>query len=668
MHIAMCVVQCCCVIVEVPNVISLSKDKFDEDCFVDHLFRQMSQGLTSISSMCMAARSLVYSTMGKCALAIIQIAKAGNWGKSPQNVERDVHRFAAKYFDVALEKYFVPIRVTIGDQEEVIPLAMYPIHEFLYMLHEAGENKFEEISGSSSVSRFWHHVSGQAWFQKHPVSKDPGRLPFAIPCTMFGDDARLYKTEKMIVWEVGFLLSKHRLSQLVIGALPHYMANENTYKDVHAAILWMWDSAHKGIFPVQDHLRRAIQPFHGKRRYEMRGKPLYPRQPKAHMVFAGFKADLQYERQTFRFRSYDQHECCRDCEGHKTNPHRLYTSLEDGGCIDHVRTTEAYIAEQGDRLSDLCRIPGWDLSLHRYDPMHVIFLGIALHVLGSILMELTTTAGVWPGASRKARLLQAWTFWRKHRSMTPGGVSALHVSQYQYHAIPSMFPGVSCDSICPQGVNLCCYLSSPRIAMQEWVRSHGLQCSQPRFTPGSLSQGKRATYAELKSKAHNARVMVSWMSEVCNDQIHDGHSRLRAHMCYSLAAWCRTVDSVKDWQLSQPIADELYKLGYNFLKSYQLLSLWALDQQRRLYAWKPKFHYFHHMIRNTCQERINPSWLWNYSEEDLTGVAIDLGSMTHRSSVSERLLDRYYARLGLALAGRDQAPIGRPSWLPVHVA
>ena len=45
--------------------------------------------------------------------------------------------------------------------------------------------------------------------------------------------------------------------------------------------------------------------------------------------------------------------------------------------------------------------------------------------------------------------------------------------------------------------------------MRSWMREHSLECSQSRFTAGSLSQGKHPAFAELKAKVHNARVMLA---------------------------------------------------------------------------------------------------------------------------------------------------------------
>ena len=200
--------------------------------------------------------------------------------------------------------------------------------------------------------------------------------------------------------------------------------------------------------------------------------------------------------------------------------------------------------------------------------------------------------------------------------------------------------------------------------MRSWMREHSLECSQSRFTAGSLSQGKHPAFAELKAKAHNARVMLAWIADVSRAAVvDDDHSRLRATMVWALASLCWTCDSHKDWAVPPAVADRIYQLGHAFLASYQALAVWGVGERRRLYAWKPKFHYFEHMLDRIVEEGINFTYLWNYGEEDVIGTAINIASQTHRLTVPRRTLGRYFLRLGLAFSGREKPRPGRPPWL-----
>ena len=79
----------------------------------------------------------------------------------------------------------------------VVGFPMFPVHEYLAVLWDCGEDQFASTcfgsGGIDDLDQFWRHVSEEPWYKKHPVSKKPDRLPFTIPCSMFGDDARVFK-------------------------------------------------------------------------------------------------------------------------------------------------------------------------------------------------------------------------------------------------------------------------------------------------------------------------------------------------------------------------------------------------------------------------------------------------------------------------------------------
>ena len=68
------------------------------------------------------------------------------------------------------------------------------------------------------------------------------------------------------------------------------------------------------------------------------------------------------------------------------------------------------------------------------------------------------------------------------------------------------------------------------------------------------------------------------------------------------------------------------------------------------------------MLDRIRNEKLNPSWWWNFAEEDLIGDAIDVGSSVRRLTVPERMLDRWFIGLALLLSGRGALPPGKPDW------
>eukprot|EP00969_Alexandrium_andersonii_P293612 12977970-Alexandrium_andersonii.AAC.2 len=63
-------------------------------------------------------------------------------------------------------------------------------------------------SGEPAVQEFWEFVSNTKWAREHPVQREPDRLRHSVPATLFGDDARVWQSEKILVLEVASSLEK----------------------------------------------------------------------------------------------------------------------------------------------------------------------------------------------------------------------------------------------------------------------------------------------------------------------------------------------------------------------------------------------------------------------------------------------------------------------------
>lgn len=297
-------------------------------------------------------------------------------------------------------------------------IPFFPAHEYLAALWDHGWETFTKAcfahDGHGSVDRFWKHVSHLDWAAQHPAMRNPELMAFTIPGTIFGDDGRLFKSEKMVVWQLSFFLSRQPTvrCKFIVGVMPYWMVIPNkTLKDCHRVLVWMFEHALEGKYALKDHLKQDITRQHGELRYHRRGRALCQGEARYRIAFVGFKADLQYEKITFKFNTYDQNECCKDCFVVKARPTRrkpLYTHTgPNAPWRGRRRTTQGYLARHNHDLEVLTGIPGWCLALHRGDLMHLMLLGFALHFLGSMLMALTAR-GRWRGRSLNQQLKNAW--------------------------------------------------------------------------------------------------------------------------------------------------------------------------------------------------------------------------------------------------------------------
>jgi hypothetical protein len=162
-----------------------------------------------------------------------------------------------------------------SDQGEVLAqFPLFPVHEFLAVLWQSGYDNFAKscfaTEGLESIGAFWSHVRNLDWCKSHPAVEDHARLPWTIPAAMFGDDARIYKEEKMTVYEFAFVLSAATTlqSKFIVAILPNWIIIPGkTCADVERAITWSWRCAFEGLWPTHDHLGREIAEEHGSHRF-----------------------------------------------------------------------------------------------------------------------------------------------------------------------------------------------------------------------------------------------------------------------------------------------------------------------------------------------------------------------------------------------------------------
>jgi hypothetical protein len=215
----------------------------------------------------------------------------------------------------------------------------------------------------------------------------------------------------MTVYEFSFTLSKAPTSQCkhLIAVLPHYLlSGNNTRSDLDRAITWSWRHAFLGKWPLENHLGNPLEKVDGEHRFWRKGTPLVGHDPRYRLAMVAFKADLVFEREVFHFESYNQNNVCRMCKASKIRRNVLYTEIgEDASWRAHPRTHESYLETHADHLPHFVNIPGWHLSLHRFDLMHTLFLGVGLHLVGSVLMHLVQL-GKWGGGTLRDQLRRAW--------------------------------------------------------------------------------------------------------------------------------------------------------------------------------------------------------------------------------------------------------------------
>ena len=121
-------------------------------------------------------------------------------------------------------------------------------------------------------------------------------------------------------------------------------------------------------------------------RREVAGKPLTDGGWRG--AYSGFRADLVYMQQVFRFNYHRVNFCCKDCFAHKRMKELSMTDFRQ--CAGWRRTLvshEDYMANATFK-SKLCDIPGWSLQNCHHDTMHGQNLGTGQRLAGSCMFAL----------------------------------------------------------------------------------------------------------------------------------------------------------------------------------------------------------------------------------------------------------------------------------------
>ena len=137
-----------------------------------------------------SVRQGTFATLFTCPLYLLRVLLA----KDGPTLEHPSVRFVARYFNITMDKYYVPIRIAIGTREGVVPYPMFLPHEILATLASLGEPKLKSFvcgsDGWDGVLDFWNHVAHLEWAKSHPAYDEENRskLKYMAPAALFADE------------------------------------------------------------------------------------------------------------------------------------------------------------------------------------------------------------------------------------------------------------------------------------------------------------------------------------------------------------------------------------------------------------------------------------------------------------------------------------------------
>lgn len=191
----------------------------------------------------------------------------------------------------------------------------------------------------------------------------------------------------------------------------------------------------------------------------------------------------------------------------------------------------------------------------------------------------------------------------------------------------------------------------------EWKKGHGLQASQPRFTPARLSRRTRMQYPSLSSKGIPSKVVSFWISDRALQHAEkEGATdldRMVATCVHSYSATLKIMDTA-GVLLTSAEADAYYDAGMTHLLTYahlHALSRGAKKKEVNRTSWLLlcKHHHYYHHLKQVKEERLNPRITQLLAAEDWVGKMGRIARACHKSNVSRRTLERHLATLYLEL-------------------
>jgi hypothetical protein len=164
-------------------------------------------------------------------------------GRSPQNIERDMHRWLAHLHGMELEPYDVAVPLWDGDGVNDIIVPMLLPHHWMAALHAAGAAIFEGSmigdGGHDDICRFWEWSIEQPWAAEHPAHDAPDSWWQHIPLCIHSDGGEAYSNYELQVWSLSSMLVHGKESwdwKYVICTIPTWRMPSKTVRNAPASI------------------------------------------------------------------------------------------------------------------------------------------------------------------------------------------------------------------------------------------------------------------------------------------------------------------------------------------------------------------------------------------------------------------------------------------------
>ena len=344
--------------------------------------------------------------------ALLHVVAMAAGGAEPSHIERDLQRYLDRHLPLKYPISTIPLRIKKPRWEEAHTIQhpiIWPFDAAHAVASFSGE-LFKTLLGGSEQARFdwWSTQRNAAWVRRHPafagLSVEDSKN--FIPFWLHGDDVAYSKHSKMCVISWGNRVGVE--SNIFSNRWPFIVLPYGwIIKDVTLNMVW-----HAFSLACKQFLTGLMpdRPLMGPAHKLLSWQSLVAGQEIAYglkFAFSDMKCDMQFQMQTFDFRSYNANDCCKDCFASKVDPELNYMEVGfDAGWRSTFQSHEDWIFTRAYRSAAL-DVPGMCKERVVDDWMHNGHLGIYPHVLGSVLDDMAGELFLGNGPSH-VKWTRAW--------------------------------------------------------------------------------------------------------------------------------------------------------------------------------------------------------------------------------------------------------------------
>ena len=519
---------------------------------------------------------LARGALNSRAVGVERLAAVGGSGAHPRNFARDFMRQLLK--DVlAPELFWYPVRVwdPVGQKPCIVQMPFLLPHRMLSAMGTSLQSKLLQPQMSPELRRIFQTTCGK-------LNLDPAST---ICLGLHGDGVPFSKKDSIELLSYNFLGDPMGDRVPFTGVSKMYTCKcgclgKHTFDDILEVLVWSLRAlvvrCNPSVGPKGEVLLTSLQ--------GLAGQPLLC--PAA--ILCQVRGDWPFLKTLFSIPTWANHAICWQCYADKDEKTYKDGSINAGWRSARKQWHEFFdeLREKGLSPSPLFSAPGFELRMLVLDWLHIVDLGIAQDLIGSLFAELIR--GGLDGANKAERLKVLW------------------------------------------------------VKLLEFYKSAKVSCKLDNLTQEMFQRDGKSP--KLKVKGGETRQLIPFAALISREIADKSGSQYWvtiAEVMDRLLSCCKHISA-------QPfVPAALAQCSRELCVLWSCLEERAESAGSLLWRKKPKVHLFQELCEYQVNSFGTPELFWTYRDESWCGhmssAAKRRGGQKHASTVPERLLNRFRA-------------------------